>query len=35
MADVTLDAQGGVQGTAAGRLQKSSAAQDWLDALEK
>jgi MFS transporter, putative metabolite:H+ symporter len=36
MADVTLDAQGGVQGIVAGGLQKTgSAAQDWLDALEQ
>src|SRR5258708_1820710 len=36
MADVTLDAESGVQGNVAGRLQRtSSAAQDWLDALEK
>src|SRR6516225_11170315 len=36
MADVTLDAQGGVQETATGRFQKAgSAAQDWIDALEK
>lgn len=37
MADVTLDAQGGVQGRAAGTIQgrETSAAQDWLDALEK
>jgi MFS transporter, putative metabolite:H+ symporter len=39
MADVTLDAQGGVQGTTAqGRLQREQShhgAQDWLTAIEK
>jgi len=40
MADVTLDAQGGVQG-GMGRVERiaqdnsTNAAQDWLDALEK
>jgi putative MFS transporter len=41
MADVTLDAQGAVQGSVAGRMagltnaNPASAAQDWLDAIEK
>jgi putative MFS transporter len=39
MADVTLDAQSGVQGIAAGNIQgtaqDTSAAQNWLDALER